>query len=161
MSRGILFHLHKFARNFSYLARAPLSELEIRLSDDYSLARLPTFPHAACAGGSGLSWPFANLCPPTKTQRQARYEINSGADNALGPKVFLFELHINLCRPRQSERRHCGLFVPFGCINVDSSYLSFIMSEFIWMICNQILLLSTMNVMNKHYILKHIIRVCC
>lgn len=44
MSGGILFHLHKFARNFSYLAEPPLSELEIGLAYDYSMARLPTFP---------------------------------------------------------------------------------------------------------------------
>lgn len=44
MSGGILFHLHKFAWNFSYLARPPLSELGIRLACDYSPARLPTFP---------------------------------------------------------------------------------------------------------------------
>lgn len=65
MSGGILFHLHKFAWNFSYLAWPPLSELEIRLAYDYSLARLPTFPHAASTGGLDLSWPFVNLCPPT------------------------------------------------------------------------------------------------
>lgn len=47
MSGGILFHLHKFAGNFSYLAEPPLSELEIRLAYDYSMARLPTFPPSA------------------------------------------------------------------------------------------------------------------
>lgn len=65
MSGGILFHLHKFAWNFSCLARPPLSELQIGLAYDYSPARLPTFPHVANAGGLGLSWPFVNLGPPT------------------------------------------------------------------------------------------------
>lgn len=72
MSGGILFHLHKFARNFSYLAGPPLSELEIGLAYDYSMARLPTFPpRAANAGGLDSSWPFVNLCPPTMNTTRA------------------------------------------------------------------------------------------
>lgn len=67
MSGGILFHLHKFAWNFSYLTWPPLSELEIGLGSDYSRAQLATFPNVANASGSALCWPFCNLSPPTAT----------------------------------------------------------------------------------------------
>lgn len=81
MSREILFHLYKFAWNFSYLVWPPLSDLEIRLAYDYSMSPLanipPPTPHVANASGLELSWPFVNLSPPTMHTTTAALWNNS------------------------------------------------------------------------------------
>lgn len=81
MPQEILFHLHKFAWNFSYLVWPPLSDLEIRLAYDYSMAPLtnipPLHPHVANASGLELSWPFVNLGPPTMHTTTAALWNNS------------------------------------------------------------------------------------
>lgn len=71
-----------FAWNFSYLVWPPLSDLEIRLAYDYSMAPLanippPHPPHVANASGLELSWPFVNLGPPTMHTTTAALWNNS------------------------------------------------------------------------------------